>query len=41
MLDEAKPAALAQLIAGRVVAVLRAFRRKEVATPVRRSRRQG
>ena len=41
MLDAAKPAALAELIAGRVVAVLRAFRREAVATPVRRSRRQG
>jgi hypothetical protein len=39
MLDAATPAALAELIAGRVVAVLRAFRREEGATSPRRHRR--
>jgi hypothetical protein len=40
MLDAATPAALAELIAGRVVAVLRAFRRDEgEASARRRSRR--
>ena len=36
MLDAATPAALAELIAGRVVAVLRAFRREEGEKLVRR-----
>ena len=39
MVDAATPAALAELIAGRVVAVLRAFRREEGATSPRRHRR--
>jgi hypothetical protein len=41
MLDAATPAALAELIAGRVVAVLRAFKREEGEAPARRRGRRG
>lgn len=41
MLDAATPTALGELIAGRVVAVLRAFRREEGEAPVRRRGRRG
>jgi transcriptional regulator with XRE-family HTH domain len=41
MLDAPTPAALGELIAGRVVAVLRAFRREEGEAPARRRGRRG
>jgi transcriptional regulator with XRE-family HTH domain len=41
MLDAATPAALAELIAGRVVSVLRAFRQEQGEAPARRRGRRG